>query len=520
MLPCCRAGAGARQASSCCAAAAHRRRQHQPRRWCSSDPLATSEPADPPQALQQQGPGGHVARRDNQGRPLVSSITGTTHAELSPFDRFQHLEERPLGPGATYTMTTREREGLAPADEERAQGWHYPEVRRADAPAQSPDGDPYLPREYGMFDGPQQAMVDITADSPYIGRKEPLPPHLRRRAPGAEQSAAALQPGGTAVMVRGQERAWQLRCISDRESFEDALGEQVFRTTDMDKNSADYYPVGYGLPPNTLALVVEHEGTAQYFHHVCGGRSDQQTQVEGNCYVLRADIDSFLHVLNYFGEIWDVSRKNERYHHKYRGLCIWGHGMDPEDAEYLDGFFDHCGINCAVDLERLDEACEGYVPVQYCPRGGLPVAAGQPKESGLWGPGATGILFWQNFLYSVPQHFDLRPPHMRQWWNFLGKQRRFPSNIRSHVLNRDQVDIDRPLEEYNRVFGYGGDRTIRRKSWLENRDGELPTDTGGAATAWRADMLHERYTQNQDSINDHFHHGIIHPVFTTNPGPD
>ncbi|KAJ9473717.1 hypothetical protein DIPPA_70033 [Diplonema papillatum] len=367
----------------------------------------------------------------------------------------------------------------------------------------------YIERQFGVFDEPQTVrpstdalednmITDRRSDIAYPGYKPMMEPMKNDRLYAEVESPSNID--GTSP------KSWVLQEIFDQPSFEEALGEQLFRSTDLDRNSTELYPVGYGLAVNTCALLIEEEGTARRFYHICGGRSDHKTFVEGHCVTLRVDAALFFHVLHYFGENWGIAKTRQKYFHKYRGLCVWGRGLDDEDVAFLDGFFDVANLSMSVDIDRMDEGCEGYVPVKFHHQG---TSTEKAPNADNWNGSSQGYFLWQNFFMSVPNNTDTDAEWVKKFWRdpFLLRPIK---NINARAFNHaaDPLPGQDP-EEFELRWGANGMRGTELKEQL---NAQRAMSAGHQVTAVM--QPHHRASRK---ITEPFHHGLRHPMFTTKP---
>eukprot|EP01060_Flectonema_neradi_P012767 TRINITY_DN19537_c0_g1_i1.p1 TRINITY_DN19537_c0_g1~~TRINITY_DN19537_c0_g1_i1.p1 ORF type:complete len:430 (+),score=39.50 TRINITY_DN19537_c0_g1_i1:89-1378(+) len=379
--------------------------------------------------------------------------------------------------------------------------WPYPDTEMGTLDV---SGDK-IHRPFGIFDDPTQAFRQPLQDAPNAFVKSPRLEIYENPMPVPTQDTDIYTQETT------ESNAIVLKVITDRDMWEQALGEQLFRTDDLNKNSTEYYPLGYGLPVHTASLIIEDDDTGERYYHICGGRSDHKTFVEGHCVTMRVDPTLFFHVLYYFGEML-VQQSQPVYHHKYRGLCIWGHGIDEEDADFLNGFFIASRLAMEVDLERLDEGCEGFVAVKYKE---LPACSQVVPPPGFefWKEGSEGIFCWQTLFHSVPKHTDTRDANTREHWQdpyLLRPLKNINHRAFNGAANNDGSDPDFHLKWGN--DGLRGSRLRERISDTPEHDPSEPIDIT------RHQFLNK--SSKGPKITNSFLHGFVHPVFTTQPDSD
>ena len=393
--------------------------------------------------------------------------------------------------------------------------WPYPGVAPAnltDVQKKQVQRGELIHRPYGIYDAPPVVNVDPMQKAAQYRSfiKDNYPMELRENWPPMKppmQNDALYEKTETPDALQEAEEeplSWVIRAVTDQPSWEEALGEQVFRTTDMDKLSTELYPVGYGLACNTAALIVEDETTANRFYHICGGRSDHKTFVEGRAFTLRADIELFLHVLNYFGEQWGTQGVAMKYHHKYRGLCAWGQGFDDDDEEFVNGFFEAAGLAMRCDPDRLDEACEGYVPVLFSAEEGCSV----PNSPAHWNGEKTGIFIWQTFFQSVNQNQNKDPQHIRNWWCDPFTLRR-QSDIKARAITGHAQNNGDP--EFHLKWGTNGDRGLKIQENVKASNRLSDQEAFHIGTVYSSEQGHK--VNEGEGVK----HGMVHPLFTTSP---
>eukprot|EP01064_Diplonema_japonicum_P013797 TRINITY_DN21353_c0_g2_i1.p2 TRINITY_DN21353_c0_g2~~TRINITY_DN21353_c0_g2_i1.p2 ORF type:complete len:427 (+),score=90.93 TRINITY_DN21353_c0_g2_i1:1472-2752(+) len=379
--------------------------------------------------------------------------------------------------------------------------WMYPGAPRAEMEAaETGDSGELIERHFGIFDGPQKgSFTDLGAEAPFTYIKEPMPDWLKSPMKEPMRNDGLYEDTELPSDLATEQKSWVIQRVVDKESWETALGDQLFRTTDLDMNSTELYPVGYGLAVNTCALVIEDDDEPDRFYHICGGRADHKTFMQGKCLTLRVDAELFFHVLNYFGENFGLQQSQQMYHHKYRGMCIWGGGMDEEDLEFMNGFFGICGLSMRVDEERLDEACEGYLPVLYHKR--------LTPDDPVWAPESSGVFIWQNFLMSVPKELNTDPAHVKRWW-YDPYTLRKRTNISARAFNGAADKTAENAGFYDSQWGADGLRgeKIKRSLGVVDKLGKSQS----------IDIMRPA-SEPAGVITDPFSHGFRHPIFTTKP---
>ena len=388
--------------------------------------------------------------------------------------------------------------------------WHLPgvDVAITEEQQRAMDSQGLLHRPFGIYDEPPIVAGKFQESSDQGGsfiKDKRIPPNLLYKPPPevpTQVNDSLYADTDTPSHLENADDAplaWEIQVMYDTPSYERALGEQLFRTQDLDRLSTELHPVGHGLAVNTCALVTEDESTARRFYAIVGGRSSHKAFVTGNCVTMRADAELFMHVVHYFGENWGQSKVKEQYHHKYRGMCQWGQGYDEEDEEFMNGFFEAAGLSLKCDPDRLDEACEGYVPV-------LHRYGGQVPSQELWSTTSTGVFIWQNFLMSVPDEVQQQKfSHVRRWWCDPYTQR-VPMRVRGRAVTGHANHTGDP--DFHLKWGEHGERgmEIKQRAGLEKRLGtEKPIKIGSA------------YTDHGYTVTNPQHGQGVHPIFTTKP---
>ena len=356
-------------------------------------------------------------------------------------------------------------------------------------------------RPFGIFDDPNDAFSQLIDSAPYAFVKSPIPEFYKNPMPTPMEDSEIYTEDHV------ESNAIVLKTITDRPMWEQALGEQLFRTDDFNSNSSEYHPLGYGLPIHTTALIVEDDINGERYYHTCGGRSDHKTFVEGHCLTMRVDPTLFFHILYYFGEVLS-QQSGMTYHHKYRGLCIWGHGMDEEDADFIDGFFHASRLAIQVDLDRLDEGCEGFIPVKYKHIIDGPRVV-PPNTFGCWKEGSEGIFMWQNLFHSVPVTTSDVPRNTREHWCDPYLLRPLPE-INHRAFNGAATDDGSANFHYKwGNDGLKGERLRNKTVDAHVMDESDPIDLTKQNFSGMLGKSSSRVITNSHA------HGFAHPMFTT-----